>query len=323
LHDADFPPVHAAMKWIETKVCFQSPTRSLATEIISNIFYDSGVKGVVIEGPDETPAEGWAPDIPLSSPRQDAVIGYVPKNDGAIQICQELESRLSKIAPSHGITTQVFYKDLDEEDWAESWKAFFWPQKISKHIVVKPTWRTYSPNPEEIIILLDPGMAFGTGTHPTTSLCVRLIETYLEKEDSILDIGTGSGILLIAAGKLGAKEALGIDNDSVAVTVARENLERNHLDTKHFKAVAGDLSNGIHRRYDLVVANILSEVILVLLDQVPRVLTPNGIFICSGIIEENRDIVVDKMRRIGFEILTVQSEEGWVAIAGKNRAEVR
>lgn len=295
--------------------------RSLATEIIANIFSDSGVKGVVIEGSDDTPVEGWAPGIPLSLPRQDAVIGYVPKNAGAARICRDLESRLSRLSASYEITTQILYKDLDEEDWAESWKAFFWPLKISEHIVVKPTWRTYSPKPEEIIILLDPGMAFGTGTHPTTSLCVRLIETYLKKEDTILDIGTGSGILLIAAGKLGAGEAMGIDNDSVAVAVARENLERNQLDALRFQAVVGDLADGIHRRYDMVVANILSEVILVLLDQVPGVLTPNGVFICSGIIEENRDIVVDKMKQTGFDILTVRSEEGWVAIAGKNRVE--
>jgi ribosomal protein L11 methyltransferase len=306
------------MKWIETKVCFDSSARSLATEIIANVFYDLGVKGVVIEGPDETPVEGWAPDIPSSSSRQDAVIGYIPKNANAVQTCQGLELRLSQIAASHEITTQIRYKDLDQEDWAESWKAFFWPQKISRHIVIKPTWRTYIANPEEIIILLDPGMAFGTGTHATTSLCVRLIETYLKKEDTVLDIGTGSGILLIAAGKLGAKEALGIDSDAVAVTVARENLERNELDSNRFQAVAGDLATGVHHRYNLVVANILSEVILVLLDQVPQVLAPNGIFICSGIIEENRDSVVDKMKRLGFEILTVQSEDGWVAIAGKS-----
>jgi ribosomal protein L11 methyltransferase len=124
--------------------------------------------------------------------------------------------------------------------------------------------------------------------------------------------------LLIAAGKLGAREALGIDNDSVAVTVASENLKRNQLDTSRFQAVAGELAEGVHRRFDLVVANILSEVILVLLDQIPRVLTPSGIFICSGIIEENRDIVVDKMKQIGFEILSIRSEDGWVAIAGKN-----
>lgn len=311
------------MKWIETKVCFQSPVRALATEIIANIFNDSGVKGVVIEGPDDTPVEGWAPDIPLSPPVQDAVIGYVSKNAGAVQICQNLETRLSQLSASHGITTQILYKDLDEEDWAESWKAFFWPQKISERIVVKPTWRSYSPKPEEMIILLDPGMAFGTGTHPTTSLCVRLIETYLNKEDRLLDIGTGSGILLIAAGKLGASEAMGIDNDSVAVVVARENLERNQLDAFRFQAVVGDLADGVHRRYDMVVANILSEVILVLLDQVLSVLTPNGIFICSGIIEANRDAVLDKMKQIGFDILTVRSEEGWVAIAGKNRATER
>ncbi|MDX9785735.1 MAG: 50S ribosomal protein L11 methyltransferase [Desulfobacterales bacterium] len=304
------------MKWIEAKALFRSSDRRLATEILASAYYDAGIKGVVIEGPDEAPVEGWAPDIPEPS-KPDAVIGYIPQNDTTVEICRDLENRLSRIGACHDIAIEIRYKDLDKEDWAESWKAFFWPSKISRRIVVKPTWRDYSPQPGEIIILLDPGMAFGTGTHPTTSLCVHLIETYLKEGDSFLDIGTGSGLLLIAAAKLGAAHALGIDNDAVAVTVANENIERNGLDRNLFHAASGDLANGLANRFSLVAANILSEVILVLLDHLSRVILPGGIFICSGIIEKNGPAVVDKMKRIGFEILTEQRQEGWVAIAGK------
>lgn len=304
------------MKWIETKVIYDAPSRMLATEIIANIFYELGVKGVVIEGPDEMPVEGWAKDIPIQT-RPDAVIGYIPKETAGVQLCRELESRLLLLAETEGIKTRIEYTDLDEEDWAESWKAFFWPTKVSDRIVVKPTWRDYSPKAGEIVLLLDPGMAFGTGTHATTSLCLRLIETYLQKGSTLLDIGTGSGILVVAAAKLGAKEAIGIDNDPVAVTVARENLLRNGLDEACFRVKVGNLAEEIESRFDLVVANILSEVILVLLDDVPSVLKPGGIFICSGIIEKNRDIVIDKMKQIGFEPLLCQTEEGWVAIASR------
>jgi ribosomal protein L11 methyltransferase len=304
------------MKWIETKVFFQSPDRTLAAELIADAFSELGIQGVVMEGPDEAPVEGWAPDV-LPPVQKDAVIGYIPLNAGAVQLCQDLENKLSVIGHTNGITTRIEYRDLDEEDWAESWKAFFWPLKISQRIVVKPTWRSYRQNPEDLVLEIDPGMAFGTGTHPTTSLCVRLIETHLHPGDSLLDIGTGSGILVIAAGMLGAGEALGIDNDPVAVTVANENIKRNHLAPDRFRAVAGDLAGDLSQRFHLVVANILSEVILVLLDHVAGVMMPGGLFICSGIIEKNRQAVAAKMGRMGFDIIEETAEEGWVALAGR------
>lgn len=304
------------MKWIEAKVLFESSDRFLAVEVIAGAFNDAGIPGVVVEGPDEAPLEGWAPDIVTPS-KPDAVIGYIAKNLQAAEICRDLENRLSRIDDSRNLSLQIAYKDLDEEDWAESWKTFFHPQKISRHFVVKPTWRDYSPQPGEILIHLDPGMAFGTGTHPTTSLCVRMIETHLEKGDLFLDIGTGSGILMIAAAKLGATYGLGIDNDAVAVDVANANFERNGLDPGCFRAICGNLAHGVGSRYTLVTANILSEVILALLDDLIQVLLPGGIFICSGIVEKNGAAVVEKMKRIGFIILSSQVEDGWMAIAGR------
>jgi ribosomal protein L11 methyltransferase len=124
----------------------------------------------------------------------------------------------------------VTYARIDEQDWAEAWKAYFWPEKITDLIVVKPSWREYPAEPQEIVLEIDPGMAFGTGTHPTTSLCIRMIQTHLKPGDAFLDVGTGSGILMIAAAKLGAGTVCGVDNDEVAVTVAEKNLLANHID---------------------------------------------------------------------------------------------
>ena len=160
-------------------------------------------------------------------------------------------------------------------------------------------------------------MAFGTGTHPTTSLCVRLIEAGLKPGDSFLDIGTGSGILMVVAGKLGARRLCGIDRDELAVRIASENLGRNGIGAERFDLVQGSLAAPFQGRFDVVAANILTHVVLELLGDVPRVLKPGGIFICSGIIEENKNLVVGRMTAMGFEALDVRLQEGWVAIAGR------
>ena len=160
-------------------------------------------------------------------------------------------------------------------------------------------------------------MAFGTGTHPTTSLCIRLLEARLLPGQRFLDVGTGSGILMIAAGKLGAGPMVGVDRDGVAVAVARENLRKNGIGEGAAVVRSGDLLDGVDRTIDVVTANILSEVILVLLDDIRRVLVPGGILICSGIISGNRDKVTEKMAALGFEILEVREKEGWVAVAGR------
>jgi ribosomal protein L11 methyltransferase len=248
---------------------------------------------------------------------EERVTGYVAENESAREICRNLETAVGQLASSHGIEARFSYRRMDEEDWAESWKAFFWPERIGERVVVKPTWRDYTPRSKDIVIELDPGMAFGTGTHPTTRLCVGLLETYVEDGGSLLDVGTGSGILMAAAYKLGASTVWGIDIDPVAVEVSTENLARNRVPAEDMRVLAGDLARDVHRRFDLVVANILSEVILSLLDQVPSVLEPKGLFICSGIIEENAPSVLEKMNAMGFDILETHNMEGWTAIAGR------
>jgi len=298
------------------KVIFEHTDRDLACDLISDIFYSFGLQGVAVEStvPDED--ADWA-DGAEKIPEADAVSAYFPKDERFENNLRKIRTELDRLAAESGISTQIAFQEMDEEDWAESWKEYFWPEKVGKNIVVKPTWREYLPEPGEIVVEIDPGMAFGTGTHPTTSLCIQLIEKYLHPDDSVLDIGTGSGILLTAAAKLGAGNLQGIDNDPVAVEIAGKNLLLNHIAPDRFAVMTGHLAKNVHQHFDVVIANILTDVILELLDSVPPLLCENGIFICSGIISENREKVTQKMKHLGFEIAEVREKEGWVGIAGR------
>ena len=300
------------MKWIETKVIFSSDNKIQAAELISQIFHDLGLTGVVIEDPDDEPSEGWGDGA--VRPDHDAVIGFWADNEFSEKKRLTLEDLLRQLQQHTRISTRIVCRTVDDEDWSESWKEFFWPEKISDRITVKPTWREYSARPDEIILEIDPGMAFGTGTHPTTSLCIRMIETCLQPGQSFLDIGTGSGILMIAAAKLGAATLFGVDVDEVAVDVALSNMQLNGIDPDTFQIVTGDLVDAVTRKFDLVTANILSEVIVLLLVDIKKVLKKKGVFICSGIIDKNRDKVLAKLDETGFEIRQVETKEGWVAI---------
>ncbi len=304
------------MQWMEAKVVFESENRELAFELIGSVFFDIGLKGIVLEDPDLPPVEGWAPDA-VKPPDQPAVAGYFADNERLASRSENLEQALAQLTQTIDLRYQILYRRLDEEDWAHSWKAFFHPEKISPRIVVKPTWEDYSAERDELVLEIDPGMAFGTGTHPTTALCVQLIEKYLQSGQSLLDIGTGSGILMIAAARLGAAQVTGIDIDEVAVQIARQNLDHNQIATTRWAVSTGGLTTVGDQQFDLVVANILSDVIAILLEDIHRVLKPTGIFICSGIIIPQKDQILQKMISVGVEPLDSATLEEWVAIVGK------
>jgi ribosomal protein L11 methyltransferase len=304
------------MKWIEAKVVFDAEDIHLAGELISNLFFEFDLQGVAEEDPTVEPAEGWAEDS-IGRPDRHAVVGYFPKDRKVKKRCRVLEKKLALLKEHSAILCRVSYKELAEEDWAEAWKAFFTPQKIGRKIVVKPTWCAYGADADDIVLELDPGMAFGTGTHPTTALCVNLIEDYLNRGSSFLDIGTGSGILMISAAKLGAGLICGVDKDTVAVDVAAGNLKLNGFDSQSYSLSTGNLLEGIKAKYDFIVANIFTHVILELLDDLHRVLAQDGIFVCSGMFEKNKNLVVAKMKNMGFEILEIREREEWSAIAGR------
>jgi ribosomal protein L11 methyltransferase len=302
------------MKWVEAKITFDALDPDAAISLISDFFLDMGQQGVHIETPEFEHGLDWADNAePLIN--NHAVIGYLPANTLLAERCRLLEEKLFKLNHQYHIQCNVAYRDLDEQDWAESWKAFFYPVKVSEKIVIKPTWREYAAKPHEIIIDIDPGMAFGTGAHPTTTMCIQMIEKFIQKGDSFLDIGTGSGILLLAAEKLGASRLVGIDSDDVAITVARENLFKNQVPQGKFQLITGNLVDGISDRFQLVAANIVAEVIACLLGRVRRVLAENAILICSGIIEKKLDMVNEAIINQGFETVDMITQEEWVAIA--------
>ena len=309
------------MKWIEIKVVFDQAgndpaDRQLAADLISDIFYDFGLQGVVVEDPGIIPEEDWAEDA-VGRAVSHSVSAYLPEDSQAETRCRTLEKKLAHLEEQFGIISRISYKERDDEDWAHAWKAYFWPQKISRRLVVKPTWREYTTASDDIVIELDPGMAFGTGTHPTTALCAAMIEAYLQKGDRFLDVGTGSGILMIAAARLGAARVCGIDRDETAVQVAAANLKLNSIQPHRFEVKAANLIDETNDTYDIIAANILTHVILELITDIRRVLNPGGIFICSGIIEKKQRQVARALQKIGFDIIEAAVKEEWVAITAR------
>ena len=304
------------MKWIAAQVTVGGPDIDLAIDLVADIFYSLDLKGVVVDDPKVDPTQDWGADA-LPPPEMPAVTGYFADTADAAMRCRKLESRLKQLQDRTDIESGVTYTRIDEADWAEAWKEYFWPEKITDRIVVKPTWRDYQPAGDEKVLEIDPGMAFGTGTHPTTALCIQLTEKHLQPGERLLDVGTGSGILMVAAWLLGAAAVHGIDNDPVAVAVARQNLATNRVPAEVSRVWTGDRVASVTTRYEFVVANILAEVIIGLLPDIPGLLAPGGRFICSGILHSQQEDVTAEARKVGLDLVEALEREEWVALVYK------
>jgi len=305
------------MKWIEAKVIFNFKDKQLAVDLISNLFYDLELTGVVIETPEIDSLEDWGNDAIV--PEKNAVIGYLPCDEKLEKRQKFVEENLLRLEEKNGIECKIVYSDINQEDWAQTWKTYFRPERITENIVVKPTWREYIREHDEIVLEIDPGMAFGTGTHPTTRMCITMIEKYLKRNGMFLDIGTGSGILMIAAAKLGEIEVWGTDNDNVAMETAYKNLIQNRIPESNFKILAADLVDQITEQFDLVAANLTTKTILILLESVGRVLVQDGIFVCSGLLETDKDEVLKKMKALSFDLIEILAKEEWLSIACRSK----
>jgi ribosomal protein L11 methyltransferase len=211
------------------------------------------------------------------------------------------------------------FEEIGKYSRGNPYSRLDWPLRLSEKIVVKPPYGHYSAAENELVIKIDPSMAFGTGTHPTTALCLSMIEDHFNKGDDFLDVGTGSGILMIAAAKLGAEMVVGIDKNETAVEIARRNLMLNKIEGKGVRVTVGNLLAGVEERFDLVVANILTEIVVQLLDDIDKVLKKSGVFICSGMIERNTHRVVSKMKRLDLEVVEMRKKAYWVSIAAKQK----
>lgn len=232
------------------------------------------------------------------------------------QLWQNKQELIETGIPEENIGSwKLSIKEIEDEEWAHSWKKYWHPMKIGSKIVIRPTWEEYNAAEGEIIIDLDPGTAFGTGTHPTTRLCIMALEKYLTPGDTLADVGMGSGILAIAGVKLGAKSAIGVDNDPSVIEVADENAEKNNVADKctFYEGVASDVKG----EYEVVVSNILAHILIETMQDLEKLVKPQGKLILSGIIAEKSLDVQKSAVQNGFEIIDVLEEENWVAIVAK------
>lgn len=210
---------------------------------------------------------------------------------------------------------QCLLEEKDDEDWANNWKKYYKPLEIGEKLAIVPEWEAYD-NDKRIVIKINPGMAFGTGTHESTYMCLELLERYVKKDDEIFDIGCGSGILAIAALKLGAKRALAVDIDDKCIDASHENADLNNLEDK-MDIKKGNLLDVVKGRVDLIVSNIIAEIIVDEIKNLKNHMDKGGIFITSGIIKERRQMVIDALKENGFEIIDELEKNNWVAIVGR------
>lgn len=310
------------MKWSE--ICIH--TTHEAVEPISNILHEAGASGVVIEDPldlikerENVYGEIYQLD-PNDYPDEGVIIkAYLPINSFLGETVEGIKETINNL-PLYDIDlgrNKITISEVNEEEWATAWKKYYHPVKISEKFTIVPTWEEYTPvHTDELIIEMDPGMAFGTGTHPTTVLCIQALERYVKEGDSVVDVGTGTGILSIASAMLRAKQVEGYDLDPVAVESARLNSKLNKV-SDHIEIKQNNLLDGVEGEKDIIVANILAEVILRFTDQAYSLLKDGGYFITSGIIQQKKQEVKDALVKEGFTIVEVLSMEDWVSIIAK------
>ncbi len=305
------------MSWAEISI----QTTHEATEAVAELFHEVGATGVVIEDPElveEYRRSGVWDYCGIPEAEDNSVVTI----KAYLTIDHELEDKISRfearveelascgIDKGKGIIT---WQEINEEDWENSWKEYFHATKIGERIVIKPSWEAYEPQEGEVVLELDPGMAFGTGTHHTTAMCLRLLEGLVKPNQEIFDIGTGSGVLSIAAAKLGASKILAVDYDELAVRIAKENIAENHTENI-ITARQGDLFKGIEGQADLVIANIIADIIIRLLPDAPSHLKRDGRMIASGIIQDRLDDVTNKVEEVGMVVEHIERSGDWVAM---------
>jgi ribosomal protein L11 methyltransferase len=301
-----------------------------ATEAVSNIFMELGSAGVSVSDRKDflqLPEYGfdtlWALDE-KDFPEDGVIIkGYFHENTDFDQIEFQLKERVEALkAFDLDIKEYKIQRaDVIEEEWANAWKKHYHPVPISRFLTIVPQWEDYEPvNSDERIITLDPGLAFGTGTHPTTRLCLQSLENMIRGGETVIDVGTGSGVLTIASSLFGASTIYAYDLDDVAVTSARDNVALNNLDAT-ITIEPNDLLKGIDLETDIVVANILAEIIVPLIPDAWRVLKPGGLFLSSGIVIEKKEMIIEKLYEQGFQLVQVNQIGDWVAIIAQKPEE--
>lgn len=314
-----------------TKVALKTTTE--AVDFISNLFDEIGLEGIQIED-----------NVPLSQEDKEAmyidILPELPEDDGTAvvstyfdpaafevpQLKKLIEDGVEEIRQFVNVGEgTITFTDTDDEDWLNNWKEFFKPFRLADNIIIKPTWETLNEvNEDDIVIEIDPGIAFGTGAHETTKLCILALRKYINDQTMLLDVGCGSGILSIIGLKLGAKHAVGTDIDAHALDATKENIEVNQIKPEQFDLYAGDIisqnevkENVGFKKYDVIVANILADIIIPLSGEIGQHLKEDGVFISSGIINTKEAEVEAALLRNGFHIVEKNVMGDWVSFVAK------
>ncbi len=299
-------------QWIEVSMQVDGEAAEAVAELLSRY----GYQGVAIE------QEGIMPEMyddgEVPPPDKLTLRAYIHVDDAAEETKARLESALGYMSMMYPMPVPT-YKIVAEADWAEAWKVHYHPVRIGKRLFIRPRWIEVEMQPGDVELALDPGMAFGTGTHPTTQLCLEALEALTQPNVNVLDMGTGSGILAIAAAKLGAAHVLALDNDAVAVEVAEENVAMNGVSDK-ITVGRGSLENVITsaRRFDVIVVNIIARIITMMCEGgLGQTVRPGGLAIFSGVTSEQVDDVEAALRSTGLEPYARRQQGDWVCIEAK------
>ncbi len=285
------------MDWIKLTVT----TTNEASEAVINLLMENGAGGVEIDDSDLSQVE---------------LATYFQAQAGLVELLPELEQKIAQLRefgldPGKGT---VKLAELDDDSWADVWKKYYHPVRLTRYLTIVPSWESYTPgSTDEKVIKLDPGRAFGTGTHPTTKLALQALETVVRGGETMIDVGTGSGVLSIAAKYFGVEQIAAYDVDAEALKAAEENLALNGMQDA-ITVGANDLLAGIKTKVELITANILAEIIVPLIPQAYECLKPGGIFITSGIIVDKKDLIVSELEAKGFVIDQVLNIKDWYSI---------
>lgn len=316
------------LNWIELSI----HTTNDALEPVTNILNELGANGVVIEDPADLSREkrdvfGEVYELDKTKyPKEGLIIkSYFLQNDKWAETLEVIRFRMNNLKQyeinlgKNKLTTDI----VKEEDWENEWKKYFKPMKVTNRITIVPSWEQYQKtSQDELIITIDPGMAFGTGTHPTTILSLQALEKVIQPNDLVMDVGIGSGILSIAAVLLGAKHVYGYDLDEVAVSSSKRNRDSNQLENE-ITIKQNDLLKNVDKRANIIVSNILADILLRLVDDAWNNLEDDGYFITSGIIEAKQQVIIDKLLDTGFEVIETNQYENWVSIIAQKKINSR
>ena len=301
-------------------------TKYSAADAVGEVLYRNGVNGLVYE--DITPCVDlqstidWDySDLPvLEKPLEEVnIVAYLPLEENILEKIEDIKAEISllrdfNIDIGEGKLT---YRVVNEADWQNNWKKYFVPISVGENLIVRPIWEEDEYGNDKIVINIDPGLAFGTGSHATTQQVLIMLEKYLKENDNVIDVGCGSGILSITAYKLGAKTVTALDYDEQAVSMTKNNIKLNNIKDDEIEVYQNDLLSNVSQKADLILANITAPILARLIPQTKDILNPQGLFICAGIIDEYEHDVQQSLISNGYIIIDRLAKNDWVSLTAK------